>query len=599
TKKLWSQLASVFGRDLLAHRSKLAIAYTFNIIAIAATLLTPWPLKMIIDNVIGGEPFPGWLQNYTTPFAPEILILVLTTAVILFAGLKALSEGLYKLTIAKVRERLSLQLRNRLLAHIQKLPPNIYTEHRTGELVHRLVNDVNLFTRLQTKTLPLLFKHLLTTMLILGSMFWLAPRLAIISCIVIPMLVLIMHHYSPRLSFTAKQKRKFEGEVSGLAQEIVRGLPTIQALGGEGYTSRRFNEKNGKSLRAGVINARVGIRMEQVMKIAQGIALALMTGGGALFVLQGHLTIGVLTVFVTYIKRLLSPIEKINELASNITRSLAAGEQLLSLMKINPLVWDEANTVNLERVDGHLTFCDVSFSYPTNHGKSETILKSVNIALHPGELTVLAGASGSGKSTLLSLLLRLYAPTTGEIIVDGVPISKMSVQNWRSQMTVMLQNTHLFAGSIREALAPENKTLPDRKFWEALEFVGLCDFVATQPGGLNARLGEDATNISGGQRKRISLARAFLLDRPILLLDEPLANIDAKSSGIILAALEKIRREKTCLMITHRRELMLMADRLYMIEDGQVRLTDPGALPTGDLPESPALEFDQTERILL
>ncbi|MFQ5630876.1 MAG: ABC transporter ATP-binding protein [bacterium] len=599
TKKLWRQLVSVFGKNLLVHRRKLVIAYIFNFMAVGAALLIPWPLKMIIDNVISGEAFPEWMRIYSTPFSQEVLLALLTVAVILFAGLNALTEGFYKLTIARVRERLSLQLRGRLLSHVQKLPPNIYTDHRTGELVHRLVNDVNLFTRLQTKTLPLVFKHVTTATLILASMFWLAPRLAIISCIVIPAMVLIMHHYGPRLSATAKQKRKYEGEVSGLAQEIVRGLPTIQALGGEGYTNKRFYEKTGKSLRAGISNVRVGIRMEQVMKTAQGIALALITGGGALFVLQGHLTIGVLTVFVTYIKRLLSPIEKINELASNITRSLAAGEQLLALMRINPLVRDQANAICLERVKGNLAFRNVSFAYPPADSGNEFVLKDVAISLRPGELTVLAGASGSGKSTLLNLLLRLYAPTHGAITVDGVSISEIALQNWRSHITVMLQITHLFAGTIREAIAPENKTLPDHKLWEALAFVGLDDFVAGLPNGLDAQLGEDAMNLSGGQRKRISLARAFLLDRPILLLDEPLANIDAQSAGIILAALEKFRRDKTCLVITHRRELMLMADRLYMIEDGQVREADPNTLPTNDLAESPALKFDQTERMLL
>jgi ABC-type bacteriocin/lantibiotic exporter with double-glycine peptidase domain len=339
--------------------------------------------------------------------------------------------------------------------------------------------------------------------------------------------------------------------------------------------------------------------MEQVMKTAQGIALALITGGGALFVLQGHLTIGILTVFVTYIKRLLSPIENINELASSITRSLAAGEQLLAIMKINPLVQDSAGAVRLEKVSGFVSLRKVSFRYPGSATESDLVLKNIDMELIPGELTVLAGESGSGKSTLLSLLLRLYQPSEGTLTCDGLPLSKIALKNWRSQITAMLQNTHLFAGTIREALAPENKSLPDRKLWQALAFVGLEEFVAGLPNGLDAHLGEDAMNLSGGQRKRISLARAFLLDRPILLLDEPLANIDATSAGIILAALDKFRRNKTCLVITHRRELMLMADRLYMIEDGRVRETDPRALPESDLAESPVIEFDQTERMLL
>lgn len=590
-KARWRQLVQTFGSHLWRYRRRMALAYLLNFMAVAMALLMPWPLQMMIDNVIGQAPLPTWMRDLTTGIETMWLVVPLAAAVVLFAALSAILEGAFKYHIARMREGLSLELRDRLLEHILKVSPAIYCNHRSGELVHRLVNDVDLFTRLQSKTLPMIFKHIATIALILCSMFLVAPLLGLVCLVLLPVLILIMQQYAGRLQTAAREKRRFEGEVAGLAQEIVRGLPTVQSLGGEGYLRNRFRKKNRASLSAGVENARVGIRMERMMKIAQGGVLAFITGMGALFVLQGYLTVGVLTVFVTYIKRLLSPIEKINELASNVVRGLTAGEQMLAALQLPVAVLDAPGAIELPaKAGGHIALREVSFRYPGDEREQPVVLDRVSMDIEPGRLTVLAGASGSGKSTLLSLLLRLYEPDSGEIIVDGHRLDSLSLRSWRAKLSVLLQNTHLFAGSVREALQGEHKGIPEVRLWQALTFVALDADIAALPGGVDAPLGEDGLNLSGGQRKRLALARAFLLDRPILLLDEPLANIDAQSAAVVVSALQALRRNKTCLVITHRRELMLMADTLYLIENGRIRECSPHSLPADGLPESPVIE---------
>jgi ATP-binding cassette subfamily B protein len=198
------------------------------------------------------------------------------------------------------------------------------------------------------------------------------------------------------------------------------------------------------------------------------------------------------------------------------------------------------------------------------------VLRGVNLRLEPGELAVLLGASGAGKSTLLSLLVRLFDPSSGEVLLDGRSLSQVTLRSLRQQIGMMSQDTHLFAGSLREALSPTGERISDARIWNALSLVAMEDFVRSIPGRLDATLGEDGVNLSGGQRQRLSLSRAFLMDRPILLLDEPTSNVDPESEAVIAAALGVIRRGRTCLAITHRMSLFNHADAVYRLEGGRI-----------------------------
>lgn len=570
-QNLLRRLSRTFGPNLLAHHRLLSAAYAFSLLAEMLAVLSPWPFKIIIDHVLVATPLPGLLASMFAEASPQLLLLAMTLLFAILVGGDAFAGALNRLLIAKVRERLGVDLRDRILAHVQKLPLSFQATQRSGELALRLVGDVNVFAKLQTKTLPDFFRHGITCALTLAFMFWLEPRLALLGLIMLPGFMLLIKHYNAPLTRASRAKRKEEGEVAGLAQEIVRGLPTVQALGGENYVRKQFAEANTLSLRAGVQETRIEANIERTLKLAQGFATALFLGCGGLMVLSGQITVGALTLFVTYIKKLLSPVEKINDLASDLTRGLASAEQLLALLEKSPGVQDAPNALELHRSRGVIELRDVWFSYSGVAGQSSPVLRGANLKLEPGRLTALVGRSGNGKSTLLSLLLRLHEPSAGKILLDGRPLSAYTVRSLRQQMAVMLQHTHLFAGTVREALCAQH-ALPDRKLWGALEMVCLDEFVRSLPQQLEAELGEDGLNFSGGQRKRLALARAFLLERPILLLDEPLANVDAASASVILAALDRLRRQRTCLVITHEAQLMDMADVVYHLEDGAVEL---------------------------
>jgi ATP-binding cassette, subfamily B, bacterial len=573
--RTWRDVMRWCGPLVWQHRRLLAVSYSCRVVAVILALASPWPLKVVIDHVLSGRRLPAALAGLRPLHAPEILILVMAAAIVAIAGLRAIVESTQAVLNARFRERLNTELRDRMLAHLQLLPPTIRTTHRSGELVLRLVGDVDQFVRFQARTMPMIVEHVLTTIATLTLMFWLQPLLALCAVVLVPALGVLVRYYGARLGRASRERRKREGAVAGLAQEIVRGLPVIQALGGDRYARERFRQLNMRSLGAGVEETRVAAQMERTIRWAHGVAMALLVAGGAMLVLRGRLTLGALTVLTSYLTQLLKPVERLNDLAETTSKGMASGERLLALLDQQPTIRDAPDAVNITRAEGVIELRDVYFSY--GGPRPEVVLRGVDLRLRPGELTVLVGASGAGKSTLLSLLVRLFDPTSGEIRLDGRPLPSLTVRSLRAQIALMSQDTHLFAGSLREALTPTGERLDDARIWDALALVAMEDFVRGVPGTLDAQLGEDGVDLSGGQRQRLSLARAFLLNRPILLLDEPTSNVDPESEAVIFAALERIRPGRTCLAITHRLSLFDRADVVYRLEEGRI-ISQPAGL---------------------
>jgi ABC-type multidrug transport system fused ATPase/permease subunit len=567
TRRSWRDVMRWCGPLVWEQRRLVATAYAFRIAAVVLALAAPWPLKIVIDNVLSDHRLPSLLRVLGAVGSREALVLAMAAAIVVIAVLRALLESKHATLSARFRERLNTELRDRMLVHLQLLPPTIRTTHRSGELVLRLVGDVDQFVRFQARTMPMIVEYVLTTAATMTLMMWLQPVLALSTIVLLPGLAFLVRYYGGRLGRASRERRRREGEVAGLAQEIVRGLPVIQALGGDEHARHRFRQLNANSLHAGVEETRVAAHMERTIRIAHGIATALLIAGGAALVLKHRLTLGALTVLASYLTQLLKPVERLNDLAETTSKGMAAGERLLALLEQRPTIRDAPGAVQIARAQGVFDVRDVYFSYGPPY---EPVLRGVNLRLRPGEIAVLVGASGAGKSTLLSLLVRLFDPTSGDILLDGRPLRSVTVRSLRAQVAMMSQDTHLFAGSLREALTPTGERLADARIWDALALVAMDDFVRAIPGTLDAPLGEDGVNLSGGQRQRLSLARAFLLDRPILLLDEPTSNVDPESEAVIVRALERMRAGRTCLAITHRPSLFDHADVVYRLEAGRI-----------------------------
>ena len=583
SKRRCSHWSTLIGNDLWDCRWQLLGAYTLSLMAAGAIVLLPWPLKLIIDYVLVGNPLPeslDWMQQILAGFGKFDVESSAKNLTLLFAGAYAfiaLSAALLsaadRLIGVRIREKLVLRCRIRVLQRLHGLTLPMLSNYRKGDLVFRISGDVYQFVRLLTKTIPIIFRHTALSVFTLSIMFWIEPRLALVGIVIVGLMTGIVLYFGARLHTASRDKRSNEGDVAGLSQEIVKAIPTVQVLGLEGYTEKRFYNVNKKSLAAGVKQVQVAVNMERAMQIINGIAVALIMGNCAQFVINGQLTLGDMTVFIAYIVQLLKPVEKINELALAVSRGISRGERLASLFAEIPEVDSYSESVPDIQCTGFIEFRSVMFAY-SGHRPNSILLNDINFSLSKGQLVLFTGPSGSGKSTLISLLLRQLDPLSGQILLDGRPTSQYSMRSWRNQFGVMLQQHDLFAGTIRDLLWIKELPADDALIWQVLTLVDLDGYVRQLPHGLDADLAEDGINLSGGQRARFSLARTLLLDRPILVLDEPLANIDAKSQSIILNALEKIRSSKTCLVISHQSAISKRADKVYVLESGQLIPTD-------------------------
>ena len=560
------RLGAAFWPDFRRHGRSAAAAYLFRAVAVAGGILAPWPLKLLIDHVIVGRKplLPNLLPAQPSP---ATLLVALTLASVIVTTVAALANALERNLSAGIREKLTLEVRDRILAHLLALSPTIRTRHRSGELVLRIVEDTDLFVRVLTKTLPQIFQHGLTLIITCAAMFWLDTRLALAGAACLVPAAVFVRRDARRLWLASREKRTCEGHVSGLAQEIVRGMAVIQASGDEPSTRVAFAGINTLRVAAGRHETAVAVSLERKLQILQGVAMAVVTGGGVWLVLHQRLTVGDLTLMTAYVAQLLKPIEKLNDLAETTGRGVAGGERLLRLLGTRPNVRDAAGARPLPRAAGLVELRDVWFGYPD---RARAVLRGVTLRLCPGQLTVLVGANGAGKSTLMSLLVRLFDPTRGEILLDGVPLRSIQLASLRDQFAILSQDTHLFAGTIRHVLQPRGAVLDDATLWRALRLVSLDDFVRQTPRSLDTALGEDGVNLSGGQRRRLALARAFLLNRPILLLDEPLANVDPDSAVVILDAIDTLRETRTCIAVTHDQALVDRADRVCRLADGRL-----------------------------
>jgi ATP-binding cassette, subfamily B, bacterial len=528
-----------FWPALRPDRAKVAMAFTMSLLASGLAVAAPLPIKLIIDEVLQGKHPVGF-----PAMAPQQLVVWLAIAAAGLAMLAAIASAAEKTISARLRERMTLAIRLSCLDRLMVLTPRSRGDDRSGELGLRLIDDVQQVARLFTKTMPVILRHTLTLLFTLAALFVISPVLGAGALAIALVLSAIVRVAARPLRTTARAKRQQEGRVAGLAQEILRALSFIQIAGAEHEIRSRFAAVNTDSLGAGVAEARAAVRLERTMQVANGLAVALIVGGGGWLALNGRVSAGDLAVAVLYLNQMLRPVEKINELASAVSGATSRAARLAELLDRDEGL-DRSGTHAPGRARGRITLLATAFAYPDGPGIA---CETINIAA--GDLVSLEGPSGSGKSTLLSLLTRLFDPQSGSILLDGRTYREWDLAALRQQFALSPQSPPLMAGTVGEWLCFGGIEADEPALWAALKAVSLEGVIRAR-GGLDAPLGEGGAGFSGGEQSRLSLARALAADRPVLLLDEPLANVDPISARIILAALAAEKGKRTFVIVSH------------------------------------------------
>ncbi len=529
------------------------LAYVALAVSVGATALRPWPLKYLLDSVILGK----------TRYDPAWMVFCLCAALVIVVLIESTAGYFQKLLFARIGHGATTDVLEDTFVHLQTLPRG---ERASGDLIFRLTSDVKTMRDLLAEHQQKLATYGLTFIATVAVMARLNWRLTLMGLSVVPVIWIISWRYSRSIRAAARQKRKREGAVASAVHENLSGIAIIQAFAQEDQERLRFREQAHESLEANVETSRLGGAFNRTITVLNAVGTAAVVGFGAINVLEGRLTPGQLVVFASYMNDLYKPIQNLSELSVKFMDSLISGERVLEVLETAPRIRDRHGAVRAPRFKGDIVFDRVSFAY----NPASPVLHDLNLHIAQGEKVVMVGGSGAGKSTILNLLLRFLDPSSGRIQIDGHDIREYRVRSLRQQIGVVLQEPFLFNRTVFENIQYGDKYATEADVRRAAEAAHADGFIQELPDGYNTVLDELGGNLSGGQRQRIALARAFLRDAPILVMDEPTTGLDNVTEADLLATLEELTRGKTTITIAHRLSMAEKADRILVLEKGQI-----------------------------
>ncbi|HYN87311.1 MAG TPA: ABC transporter ATP-binding protein, partial [Ardenticatenaceae bacterium] len=530
-------------------------------------LLAPWPLKILIDSVLGNVPLAQPLAGLLGSVAASRSQL-LVFAVVAGLAVTLLENGLTVLNSyvqTKVEQRMILDFRGDMFQHAQSLPISFHERNRSGMLIYAVNYQADAAASL-TMTLQPLAQSVLT----LIGMFWITFRidrqLALLSLVVVPFLYYSVGYYIRRIQPRLEQVKGMEGETLSIIHEAMSMLRVIIAFGREDHEYRRFRSQGERA-----VDARVKLTVRQtlfslVVNTTTAAGTALVLGFGAYQALQGRLTVGQLLVVMAYIASVYQPLESISYTIGMLQDQLVSLRIAFDLLDTSPDIKDSPDATAIGRARGRVTFDGVHFSYTR---RSDT-LKDVSFDVQPGQVVGIVGPTGAGKSTLVALIPRFYDPQEGRILLDGRDIRTVTLKSLREQISIVLQEPLLFSGSIADNIRYGRLDATMEDVAAAAKAANAHDFIMRLPDQYETTIGERGAQLSGGERQRISIARAFLKDAPILILDEPTSAIDSRTEAVILEALDRLMVGRTTFMIAHRLSTIRHADVLLVINGGEL-----------------------------
>ncbi|HEY9734703.1 MAG TPA: ABC transporter ATP-binding protein [Trichocoleus sp.] len=530
-------------------------------------VLEPWPLKVIFDYVLiparRSEPAPlPALVN----FDPTLLLTAAAVSVIVITGLRSVATYWNTVSLAIVGSRVMTQVRNQLYCHLQQLSLGYHSKARSGDLIVRVSGDAS---RLQeiliTAALPLVVS-ILTLIGMVGVMFWLDWRLTLLSLVTFPLFWLAATRLSRRIRSASLQQRQQEGAVAATAAESLAAIKLVQALSLETAFATVFARQNQRSLEQSVETKRLAAHLERTVDAVIAVGTALVLWYGARLVIQDALSPGDVLVFLTYLKNAFKPVQNFAKYTGRLAKAAASGERILNVLEQQPEVCDRTHAQPAPILAGAVRLENLRFAYEPGH----EVLKGITLAVQPGQQVAVVGPSGSGKSTLMNLLLRLYEPTAGGVLIDGCDIRDYTLESLRPQISVVLQDSLLFAASIRENIAYGIAGVSDEEIEAAARLANAHEFITALPHGYGTVVGERGATLSGGQRQRLAIARAAIRRTPILVLDEPTTGLDSANEQAVIDALRKLAQGRTTFLITHDLSLAAQADQIFYLEQGQV-----------------------------
>lgn len=568
-----------FGRLLryaMPYKARLCLVLGLSILSILAELARPWPVKLVVDYVLGGRPMPPWLETVSgrLPGAetPSGLIAwSVAAAVISVVAGAALSVAVLSVGVG-LGQRLVYDLSLELFAKLQRLSQSYHGRQPVGDLLQRISGDsfVVYFAVAQV-VLPGA-----VSLLTLAGMFTIMASidgvLTLITLSMVPLLATALALFNKPMERTTTRQYEAQGAMMAFVEQGLSAIRAVQAFAREAYMHRRFEGKAGDLASAYGAATRVSSVYQQVTAVITGLVAALLLGFGATRVQDGRLSLGELLVFLGYLGALYGPVIGFTSAVGYAVQVVARSDRVFAILDSEELVPERADAIDLGCAIGEVVFEDVTFGYHQDEPVSSErpILRNVSFRAHPGQITAIVGATGAGKTTLMSLLSRFYDPDGGRVLVDGHDVRDLSLRSLRENVSIVLQEAFLFPMSIADNIAFGRPEATRAEIVAAATAARAHTFISRLPEGYDTVIGERGASLSGGERQRISIARAVLKDAPILVLDEPTSSVDARTESQIFTALSDLMHGRTTFVISHRLTTIRRADQILALENGHI-----------------------------
>lgn len=551
--------------ELAPHRGRLGLALAASLAYTALQMLEPWPLKVVLDHVIGGRPPGPWLQRLGwAGLDNRALLWGAGAAVLATAVARGLLYQAESLLAARVGQTVVADMRQRVFGHVLRLPPAFHLRAATGDLLTRLTGDMLLLRELLVGALSDLLSQGVVLVGFLVVMFALDARLALAALAMTPLLFGLLSQSSGRIRAAAQKQRRKEGQLAAQMHETLSGIQVVQMFTGEAAAEAQLAKTARQSLDSGLTSARLEARLNRAVETVLAAATAVTIGYGALRVQAGALTPGELVVFAAYLRSFTKPLKRIARIAERSSKAASCVERITELLDQVSDVPD--GTVEAGPLRGALAFEAVGHAY----APGQPVLAGIDGVVPAGRTVALVGLSGAGKSTLLGLVPRLHDPTAGRVTVDGRDVRDYTLASLRRQIAVVPQDGVLFAGTIRDNIAFGRPSATFDEIVAAAQAACIHDFICSLPDGYQTAVGERGLTLSGGQRQRIAIARALVRDAPIVLLDEPTTGLDAASEAAVLTAMNRLLVGRTALVIAHRLATIEAADEIWVLDAGRI-----------------------------
>ncbi len=538
----------------------LILTIIIGILKFAIPLFIPVLIQIVIDDIIGSEVL-------TSEEMTRQLMSWLGGTVIVFFIIRPPIEYYRQYFAQHLSNKILFDIRKELYGHLQRLSLKYYANTRAGEVISRVINDVEQTKNFVMIGLMNLWLDLATILIAISIMLTMNVKLTLVSLIAFPFYAFSVKYFFGRLRSLTRQRSQALAGVQSYLHERVTGMSIIKSFTLEKHEQQIFDETNGEFLNKALHHSKWNAKSFAVVNTITDVAPLLVIGYAGYQVIQGDLTLGVMVAFIAYIERLYGPLRRLVSSSTTLTQSIASMDRMFELMDEKYDVQNKEHAIELTNVKGKVSFEQVFFRYEQ---EGKTVLNNVDFTINPGETAAFVGMSGGGKSTIVSLIPRFYDATDGAVKIDDLNIKDVNLKSLRSQIGIVLQDNILFSDSVKQNILMGKPDATDEEVIAAAKAANAHEFIMGLPDGYDTKVGERGVKLSGGQKQRVAIARVFLKDPPILVLDEATSALDLESEALIQDSLERLAHDRTTIVIAHRLSTVTHADKIFVIDHGEL-----------------------------